>query len=147
MSVAAQLPSYAYWLWGANALFATLGQLLLKAAATEPRLTGDLGNCVTDSAGDTFSDNRPSGDAARARWRAMLHRPWLWLGVGCFVVEFLLWLAFVSLVPLSDGVLLGAINIVAVLIFGRWWFAEKLSPMRVAGILLISIGVAVVGLG
>ncbi len=63
-----------------------------------------------------------------------------------YVAEFLVWLAFLSLVPLSDGVLLGSINIVAVMIAGRFLFREKLSPMRVAGILLVSAGVAVVGL-
>ena len=52
---------------------------------------------------------------------------------------------FLSLVPLSEGVLLGSINIVAIMIAGRYLFAEKLSRMRVAGILLISIGVTIVG--
>src|SRR5256885_2774761 len=54
-------------------------------------------------------------------------------------------LAFLSLVPLSEGVLLGSINIVAIMIAGRLLFAEKLAPMRVAGIVLVSIGVAIVG--
>ena len=47
---------------------------------------------------------------------------------------------------LSDGVLLGSINIVAIMIAGRILFNEKLAPLRVAGIVLVSIGVAVVGL-
>jgi drug/metabolite transporter (DMT)-like permease len=68
------------------------------------------------------------------------------VGVGCYVAEFVLWLAFLSLVPLSEGVLLGSINIVAIMIAGRLLFAEKLAPMRVAGIVLVSIGVAIVGL-
>jgi multidrug transporter EmrE-like cation transporter len=51
------------------------------------------------------------------------------------------------LVPLSEGVLLGSINIVAVMIAGRLLFAEKLSPLRTFGILLIAAGVAVVGIG
>ncbi len=80
---------------------------------------------------------------AGSGWRA---GPWIWVGIGCYVAEFLVWLAFLSLVPLSDGVLLGSINIVAVMIAGRFLFREKLSPMRVAGILLVSAGVAVVGL-
>ena len=32
------------------------------------------------------------------------------------------------------------------MIAGRLLFAEKLAPMRVAGIVLVSIGVAIVGL-
>ena len=76
----------------------------------------------------------------------LLARPWLWVGLACYVAEFLVWLAFLSLVPLSDGVLLGSINIVAIMILGRVLLREKLKPMRVAGIVLVSIGVAIVGL-
>lgn len=109
-------------LWVLNVLVDSGGQLAFKAAAGDPR------------AGDGL-----------ARWVFMARRPWLWVGVGCYVAEFGLWLAFLSLVPLSEGVLLGSINIVAIMIAGRYLFAEKLSRMRVAGILLISIGVTIVG--
>ena len=110
-------------LWVLNVLVDSGGQLAFKAAASEP---GDRDGME--------------------RWRFMLGRPWLWVGVACYVAEFVVWLAFLSLVPLSDGVLLGSINIVAIMVLGRVLFKEKLAPMRVAGIVLISIGVAVVGL-
>ena len=76
----------------------------------------------------------------------MARRPWIWIGIGSYVAEFLIWLAFLSLVPLSDGVLLGSINIVAILLLGRLLFCEKLTPLRIIGVTLISLGVAVVGL-
>ena len=76
----------------------------------------------------------------------MARRPWLWLGIGCYVLEFVLWLAFISLVPLSDGVLLGSISIVVVMLLGRVFFRERLTPLRVLGILLVSLGVGIVGL-
>lgn len=110
-------------LWVVNLVMDCGGQLAFKAAASEP---GD----------------RDGMD----RWRFIMHRPWVWVGIACYVAEFVAWLAFLSLVPLSEGVLLGSINIVTVMIAGRWLFREKLSPMRVAGIVLVSIGVAVVGL-
>lgn len=133
----AGLPPLASVLWVANVLFATLGQILLKTAAVEPHGT----NAASVDGADGADAGRAGG-----RWAAMARRPWLWLGVACFVVEFLLWLAFVSLVPLSEGVLLGAVNVVAITVFGRLFFSEKLSRLRLAGILLISVGVAVVGL-
>lgn len=111
-------------LWLLNILLDTFGQLSFKAAAAQP----DLGDGL-------------------ARWKAMARRPWIWWGVGCYVAEFLVWLAFLSLVPLSEGVLLGSINIVAVMIAGRFLFNEKFSPLRTLGILLIAGGVAVVGFG
>ncbi|MDR2012064.1 MAG: EamA family transporter [Rhodanobacter sp.] len=111
-------------LWLLNILLDTFGQLSFKAAAAGPEL------------GEGF-----------ARWKAMAVRPWIWLGIGSYVAEFLIWLAFLSLVPLSEGVLLGSINIVAVMIAGRWLFDEKFSPLRTLGILLVAAGVAVVGFG
>ena len=35
---------------------------------------------------------------------------WVWVGVSAFAAEFLLWLAFLSLVPLSLAVLVGSID-------------------------------------
>ena len=110
-------------LWILNVLVDSGGQLAFKAAASEP--------------------GHRNGTE---RWRFMLARPWLWVGIACYVAEFLVWLAFLSLVPLSDGVLLGSINIVAIMILGRVLFREKLAPMREAGIVLVSVGVAIVGL-
>ena len=111
-------------LWLINVLVDSGGQLAFKAAASQT----------------------PSSATGMAHWRFMMARPWIWIGGACYVVEFVAWLAFLSLVPLSDGVLLGSINIVAIMILGRVLFKEKLAPMRVAGIVLVSIGVAIVGL-
>ncbi|MGC1549950.1 MAG: EamA family transporter [Rhodanobacter sp.] len=111
-------------LWLLNVTLDTAGQLAFKAAAGDPK------------AGDGM-----------ARWRYMAARPWIWIGIVAYVAEFLLWIAFLSLVDLSEGVLLGSINIVVIMIAGRILFREKLTPLRVAGILLVTAGVAVVGLG
>jgi drug/metabolite transporter (DMT)-like permease len=110
-------------LWLLNVTLDTVGQLAFKTAASDPR------------AGDGF-----------ARWRYMLARPWIWVGITSYVAEFLVWIAFLSLVDLSEGVLLGSINIVVIMIAGRILFREKLTPMRVTGILLVTAGVAIVGL-
>ena len=118
------LPPLVIGLWLLNIVLDTGGQLAFKAAAGDP------------DAGDGI-----------ARWKHMLARPWLGLGIACYVIEFLVWIAFLSLVPLSDGVLLGSINIVAIMLAGRWLFGEKLTRLRVAGMLLVSLGVAIVGLG
>lgn len=57
-------------------------------------------------------------------------------------VEMLVWIAFLSFVPLGQGVLAGCIAIVAVLVGGRIIFHERLTPPRVAAALLITLGVA-----
>jgi drug/metabolite transporter (DMT)-like permease len=117
------VPPLPLLLWLANTLLDTTGQLAFKAAALDPE------------AGDGL-----------ARWLHMARRPWLWIGIGCFVFEFLAWLAFLSVVPLSRGVLLGSINIVAIVLAGRILFGERLTPLRAMGIALVSLGVAIVGL-
>jgi drug/metabolite transporter (DMT)-like permease len=81
------------------------------------------------------------------RWKKMLGATALWIGIACFVLEFLVWLALLSLVPLSFAVLIGSINIVVVMLAGRALFHERLDRMRVAGMVLISIGVALAGGG
>lgn len=111
-------------LWLTNIVLDTGGQLAFKAAAGDP------------TAGDGL-----------ARWKHMASRPWLWLGVGCYVIEFVVWIAFLSLIPLSEGVLLGSINIVVIMVAGRFLFGEKLTRLRVLGIALVTLGVVIVGVG
>ena len=119
----ADITPLAATLWVVNSLLDTVGQLSLKRAAVEH-------NDVDE----------------RIRWRRMAQAPWLWLGLGCFIFEFFAWLAFLSLVPLSIGVLLGTVNIVAIMIAGRFAFREAFTTLRVTGMLLISTGVLLVGL-
>jgi drug/metabolite transporter (DMT)-like permease len=102
-------------------LLDTLGQLALKGAADQ----GDL---------DFL-----------ARWRQMLTDIRLWIGVSTYVLEFFFWLAFLACVPLSQGVLVGSINILSVMIGGRILYKEALTRKRVIGCCLIAFGVALVG--
>ncbi len=108
-------------LWIANIVLDTTGHLAFKSVA------------VTED------------DAALGRWKKMRSTPRLWAGMGCFAAEFVLWLALMSLIPLSQAVLIGSINIVVVMIAGRVFFHERLDKMRVAGMTLIAVGVALAG--
>lgn len=111
--------------WAINILLDTLGHLAFKLAAIEP----DSNSTLTE------------------HWRHMLGRPWMWVGVVCFIGEFVVWLAFLSLVPLAQGVLLGMVSIVVVMLLGRIVFHEHLTRPRLIGMALIVVGVAIVGLG
>jgi multidrug transporter EmrE-like cation transporter len=119
-------------LWVLNMLVDTGGQLSFKAAAS----------------GSASGSDSASGSASwKAHWRGMLTRPWLWIGVCCYIAEFFVWMAFLSQVELSVGIMLGCINIVAIMLAGRLLFNETLTRWRVIGILLITCGVAVIGFG
>jgi drug/metabolite transporter (DMT)-like permease len=79
------------------------------------------------------------------RWKKMISLYPLWIGIACFCLEFALWLVLLSVLPLSLGVLLGAINMVAIIFAGRVIFRELLDPMRILGMVFITLGVALVG--
>jgi len=109
-------------LWPLNVLIDTVGQLAFKAAASD------------EAAGDGI-----------ARWIYMVKRPWIWVGIGSYALGFLVWIAFVSLLPLSEVILLGSINIVSIMVAGHFLFGEKLTRLRLSGIVLVLLGVAIVG--
>jgi drug/metabolite transporter (DMT)-like permease len=109
-------------LWAANLVCDVAGQLAFKAAAISER-----------------------GLENWERWRLLAANKWIWVGVGAFVAEFVLWLAFLSLVQLSLAVVVGAADIVAVMIGGRLCFDEAITSRRALGATLIVAGVVLVG--
>lgn len=114
----------AFIIWMINISFDTAGQLSFKAAAV-----------------------KNSGYSGLDHWKDMARRPWIWIGGAFYIGEFICWVAFLSLVPLSVGVMLASINIVAIMVAGRILFGERLTRWRLAGMVLITAGVAIVGLG
>ena len=115
------MSNLAIFLWIANVFLDGGGHLAFKYAAVAEQETGV------------------------PRWKDMLRSAWLWTGVACFCLEFAVWFALLSLIPLSQAVLIGSINIVVVMVAGRLLFHERLGAMRVAGMWLIAVGVALAG--
>jgi drug/metabolite transporter (DMT)-like permease len=99
------------------------GQLLFKAASVRASRKGE------------------------AHWSALALDPLLWVGIVIYVLEFFVWLAFMSLVPLWQAVMVANVDILLVMVCGRIFFAERITPPRVVSILLISVGVILVGWG
>ncbi len=111
-----------------------------------------LSNIVLDCAGHIALKRAAMGEMLQEEttfsyWRRLAKSPHLWIGITCFVGEFFAWLGFLALLPLSQGVLLGAVNIVAMLLLGRWLYGEVLNRWRIFGAGFISAGVMLVGLG
>ena len=103
----------------------TAGQLLFKAAA--------LGATAPEE--------------TTTYWQQLLTQPTLWLGLALYVVEFFVWLAFLSVVPLWQGVMVASIDIIAVMVAGRIFFGEQITPARITAVALITIGAVLVGWG
>ncbi len=79
-------------------------------------------------------------------WHKLFGNFWLWIGFGSYFVGFIFWLAFLSEVPLSQGILLGSFNMITVMLAGRILFKEHLTCFRLLGIFFITAGVVLVGL-
>ncbi len=77
--------------------------------------------------------------------RALLSDPLFWLAILCFLSLLVAWVGFFSLVPLSQGVMTGTITIAGVMIGGRLFFNEALTPARLIAVSLIAFGVLLVG--
>ena len=84
-------------------------------------------------------------DSELQRWKFMLKSPPLWVGITCFGLEFFVWFALLSVIPLSLAILIGSINIVILMLAGKIFFNEQLNRLRIAGMLLIAVGVALSG--
>lgn len=111
-------------LWLANLCCDTIGQIAFKYAAISSHHRIDFNY-----------------------WRTLLFNRWLWLGITSYAIGFLLWIAFLSYIPLSQAILLGSANIITIMIFGHILFKEKLTFFRVLGVGLITAGVIIVGIG
>ncbi len=115
------MSNLAIFFWITNILLDTIGHLAFKSAA------------ITEH------------EIELQRWKMMLSSLPLWIGIACFGLEFGVWFALLSLIPLSLAMLIGSINIVVVMLAGRLLFRERLDRMRVAGMWLIAVGVGLAG--
>jgi drug/metabolite transporter (DMT)-like permease len=111
-------------LWLANLACDLTGNLSFKAASLRARHVSGL-----------------------QHWLELARGGFLWLGIGAFIFEFFLWVGFLSLVPLAQGVMMASVNIIGVMLGGRLLFAEALTASRCAAIGAIALGVALVGWG
>jgi len=80
-------------------------------------------------------------------WQALAFDPLLWLALLIYVFEFFMWLAFLSVVPLWQGVMVACIDILLVMLGGRIFFGEQITGARMLAISLIAVGVLLVGGG
>jgi drug/metabolite transporter (DMT)-like permease len=76
----------------------------------------------------------------------ILRNKWVVLGILCYVIEIFLWLSFLSLISLSNAFLLCSFNIVVISCAGRYFFGETMTKHKLAGIVLITAGVILVGI-
>ena len=70
--------------------------------------------------------------------------PKLMAGTAMLAVFFFLWLAVLSWEDLSVALPMQALNYVLVAVLAKYYLHEQVSPLRWAGIILVSIGVMMI---
>lgn len=71
----------------------------------------------------------------------MLTNLWLWGAMFCYAISILLWLSVLSKVEVSYAYPFLSVGYVVASVAGYFFFSENLSPIRIAGIIVICIGV------
>jgi multidrug transporter EmrE-like cation transporter len=110
-------------------VFATAGQLTLKSAMES---IGRIGADQVSEAGQTI---------ARA-----IKEPRLWIGLALFGISAVFWLVVLSRVDLSLAYPFVGISYVIIVALARFMFHEQVPPLRWAGVLVIAVGIALIGL-
>jgi len=73
----------------------------------------------------------------------MMSEPYLWIGLGCYVISVVVWILALSRVDVSIAYPMLSLGYVVNAIAAWWLFGEVMSPTRVAGIGIIIVGVYV----
>lgn len=69
--------------------------------------------------------------------------PILWVGAILYVASFLVWIHVLSKAQVSWAYPIMSLSYVAVFIAGVWLFKEDITPSKVIGVILITLGVSV----
>ena len=72
---------------------------------------------------------------------AMISNLWLWGAMVCYAVSILMWMAVLSKVEVSFAYPFLSIGYVVAALVGYYFFDESLTFTRIAGIMVICVGV------
>ncbi len=110
---------------------AIAGWLLFIAIETATQVAFKFGGASLDDS---------AGLGAMAATAA--HNPVVWLGFGLYFLGFLVWLTILKDIDLGRAFPMTAVIYIATLAAAVTLFHEVLNPKRVAGVLVIALGVA-----
>jgi undecaprenyl phosphate-alpha-L-ara4N flippase subunit ArnE len=71
-------------------------------------------------------------------------RHWLWIGIGLFAIEALIYSGALQSLDISTAYPMGALSFVSVTLFSRWLLKETIDRKRWIGLALIVCGAALV---
>lgn len=77
----------------------------------------------------------------------MLGNLYLWGAMLCYAVSIMMWMLVLSRVEVSYAYPFLSIGYVLSAVAGYLWFQENITPVRVAGIVIICVGVVLISRG
>ncbi len=77
----------------------------------------------------------------------LAQEPWLWLGLGCYVISVVIWILALSRVDVSIAYPMLSLGYVVNALAAWAWLGEAMSLTRVVGIGIIILGVYVLARG
>lgn len=77
--------------------------------------------------------------------RAALSTPWLWLGLGCYLGQFVLWMRILETSHLSRAFPTSAIAFVAIMIASWTVFGDPMGWEKILGSAIIVAGILLLG--
>jgi undecaprenyl phosphate-alpha-L-ara4N flippase subunit ArnE len=83
--------------------------------------------------------------ATRQPQRWPLISPFIWLGLVIGIIDMVIWLLILETVPLSIAYPIISLNYCGVVIGSQLVLGETITPRRWYGVVLITLGVAIVG--
>jgi len=98
---------------------------------------------LCDVAGQIFFKLGANQNAAQpAHARAILANGWITIGILIYAAEIFVWLRVLSEAPLSLAFPLASLNFLGITFASRLILKEKVGPLRIAGAVLVTFGVA-----
>jgi undecaprenyl phosphate-alpha-L-ara4N flippase subunit ArnE len=107
-----------------------------------------LGNILFKKGMNSFLTSSHTG--WRGHWasvKQVLTSKLIMLGLVIFVLEAIVWLAFLSITPLNIAAPLSSANNIFILLASAWFLKERISRKRWLGVALIITGILFVGGG
>jgi drug/metabolite transporter (DMT)-like permease len=106
---------------------------------------------VALAAGETLIAKGMKRVAEGGRWTeqvvAALRSPWIWAGGGMLLLHLILYMAALGKADLSLVLPLTAASYPLTTLLSRYYLGEHVGTTRWVGIVVVTVGVAVVGLG
>ena len=70
-------------------------------------------------------------------------QPWTWIALCGYLGAFVTWMRLLRDAPIGPAFAASHLEVVSVLLVSAWWLHERITPLQLAGALVIVLGIGV----